>query len=195
MKHILFLIIATTFGYHSLAQDQSSLSISFSSGILNSALYSKTAKGPYYNLDFDYYISKRHIISADYLAGMHHYFDKFSNTIDFTNVKNGTNAKAHYYIFSVFYKYKLIDQPKVGLLCGAGISIAATEQNYPYQRGNSTSFETSANSDLAFPVSVDLNYALRHNFNIGLKSGFYYSPNYKGILAYYAGPKVSLILP
>lgn len=123
MKHLLFLFMATTFGYHSLAQDQSSLSISFSSGIFNSGIYSKTGKGPYYNIDFDYYIKPRHIISADYLGGSHDYFDKLSNTIDFTNVKNGTNAKAHYNIFSVLYKYKLVDQKKISLLCGAGMGI------------------------------------------------------------------------
>ena len=62
-------------------QDKKDLAVSFSAGILNSPYNYKAYAGGFYSFGFDYHTSKQHVLSANYLAGRHDYFDNvLSNT-------------------------------------------------------------------------------------------------------------------
>lgn len=178
----------------SFGQDRKDLIISFSTGLLNSPYYKKATPRGFYGLGFDYYVTKKHIISANYFAGKHEYLDDvLSNTPTYISYPHGTNAQASYNTFSVSYKYKITVQSNFSILPTAGAGIMTHTRKYPYSIGNSTSFQTSSWSDLVFPVSLDVNYQFSQHWRFGVTGGFLIHPDYP-ILALHAGPTLSYIL-
>jgi len=183
--------ILTTFG-----QEKKDLTVSLSAGYLNSPYYNNAHSRGFYGFGFDYHISRRHVLSANYFAGRHDYFDNtLSNTPASVYIVNpkGTNAKATYNTFSVLYKYKIINQANFSIVPGAGAGIMTHTRNYPYTQGSLIIFQTSYWSDLVFPVTLDINYKVFKQWQVGLTGGFLIVPDYP-ILALYAGPKLFYVL-
>lgn len=195
MRQFTLLILFTFLILTSSGQDKKDLAVSFSAGIFNSPYFYKAYPRGFYALAFDYHVSKRSIISANYLAGKHEYYDNIlSNAPDsYVVYPQGTNATAEYNIFSVSYKYKIVNTPKFSIVPGIGAGILTLTENYPYTRGTSTDFNTSSWSDLAFPVTLDINYKLSKHWQLGLTSGFLIEPDFP-ILALHVGPKLSYVL-
>lgn len=136
------------------------------------------------------------LLSVNYFAGNHVYFDDILSNTPASNYivyPKGTNAKATYNTFSVLHKFKILNQAKFSIVPGAGAGIMTHCRDYPYTEGASMYFNTSAWSDLVFPITLDMNYKLSRHFQLGLTSGFLIDPDYP-ILALHIGPKVSYIL-
>jgi hypothetical protein len=174
-----------------LAQEKKDLTISLSSGILNSPYYTKANAKEFYGIDFGYQLGKRHILSANYLSGQHTYFDdRLSNTPGSGIYSDGTNSKAAYRTFSVLYKYQVVKLAAISLVPGVGAGIMTHTRSYPYQEPGSSYTRISSWADLVFPVTLDLNFKVTRKWQAGLTSGFLIHPDYP-ILALHAGPKVS----
>jgi hypothetical protein len=188
---ILTFFVLTTFG-----QEKKDLAISVSTGIMNSPYYDNSHSRVFAGVAFDYHISKRKLLSANYLAGSHDYFDNtLSNTPASSYLVNpkGTNARAFYNTFSVSYKYKILDHSNFSIVPGVGAGLMTHRRDYPYTEGSSLIFKTSSWSDLVFPITLDMNYKLTNVWQIGLTSGFLIHPDFP-ILGLHFGPKLSYIL-
>jgi hypothetical protein len=196
MRHLFAFILLTFCSLLSFGQDRKDLSISVSAGYLNSPYYNNAHSRGFYGVGFDYHIAKRHVLSANYLAGGHDYFDNtLSNTPASVYIVNpkGTNAQATYNTFSISYKYKIINSAKLSVVPGVGAGIMTHSSDYPYTQGTSMTFRTSSWSDLVFPVTLDFNYNVLRHWQLGLTSGFLIHPDYP-ILALHAGPKLTYVL-
>lgn len=194
MRQFAVFITLAFLTFSSFGQDKKDLAISLSTGILNSPYYYKAYAGGFYNFGFDYHISKRQILSASYLSGKHDYYDNIlSNETYYIVYPGGTNAKARYNTFSVSYKYKIVNETKFNVVPGVGAGIMTHSRVYPYTYGNSTVFNTSSWSDLVFPVTLDINYKVLKQLQLGLTGGFLIHPDYP-ILALHAGPRLTYVL-
>ena len=175
-------------------QEKKDLVISLAVGGLNSPYYEHARAGNFYALDFDYHLSKKSILSAGYLAGNHKYYDDVLSNDPTYGLYDGTNSEARYNTFGVVFKYKILDYADFSLVPGAGLGIMTHTRNFPYTEGTSSSLRTSSWSDLVFPVTLDLNFALSHRWLLGLRGGFLIHPDYP-ILALHAGPRLSFVIP
>ena len=194
MRQFTVFITLTSLTLTCFGQDKKDLAVSFSTGILNSPYYYKAYAGSFFGFGFDYHISKRHILSASYLAGKHDYYDNIlSNTTNFIILPKGTNAKARYNTFAIAYKYKILINEKFNFTPGVGAGIMTHSRNYPYMQGTSLVFNTSSWSDLVFPVTLDINYKILKRWQLGVTGGFLIHPDYP-ILALHVGPKLSYVL-
>ncbi|NEU09886.1 hypothetical protein GZH53_16295 [Flavihumibacter sp. R14] len=191
VKEILIVIVLLSSAHYSFGQDKKDLTITLSSGILNSPYYQKANAKDFYGIDFGYQLGKRHILGVQYFAGKHNYYDDvLSNNPGSISSADGTNSRAEYRTFSVLYKRKIIDFASVSLVPGVGAGIMTHTRSYPYQDTNSSYTRISSWSDLVFPVSLDLNFKISKKWQTGLTSGFLIHPDYP-ILALHAGPKLS----
>ena len=186
---VLFFSQITLFG-----QDKKDLTISLSGGLLNSPYYQKAKAKGFYGFDFDYHLAKRHLLSVNYFAGKHNYYDDvLSNYLIGVINSDGTNSDAEYQAFSVLYKFKVINNSLLSIIPGVGAGIMTLTQEYPYTEVNRSYPAISSWSDLVFPVSLDLNFKLSKQWQAGLSGGFLIHPDYP-ILALHAGPKLSYII-
>lgn len=196
LRHVSIFVFLSFFSLDTFGQDKKDLAISFSLGYLNSPYYNNAHSRGFYGVGFDYHIAKRQILSANYVAGGHDYFDnKLSNTPSSDYIVNpkGTNAQATYNTFSVSYKYKIVSQENLSVVPGLGAGIMTHSRKYPYTQSTSLTFRTSSWSDLVFPVTLDINYKVLTSWQIGLTGGFLIHPDYP-IIALHLGPKLSYVL-
>lgn len=178
-------------------QERKDLVVSGSTGVINSPYYFNANAGMFFRIDFDYHITGRHILSANYLSGNHGYFeDVLSNDPTSTLYGDGTNAVADYRTFSVMYKYKVISTGKISIVPGTGAGILTHTRQFPYREGNTWYKQKSSWSSLAFPVRLDINYKVSDRWQLGATGGFLIHPDGDyPIIAMHAGPKLSFILP
>jgi hypothetical protein len=115
-----------------------------------------------------------------------------SNDPDYIK-SDGTNAKAEYQIFSILYKYKLLDTKLVSGTIGTGAGIMAHSRQYPFKTSNVSSFRESVWTDLVFPMKFELDYNVSKSFRLGLIGGFYIHPDYP-VLAYHAGARIGYVI-
>ncbi len=196
MKHVFTFFLLTFLALLSSGQNKKDLAVSVSAGYFNSPYYNNAHSRGFYGAGFEYHIARRQVLSANYLAGGHDYFDNtLSNTPASAFIINpkGTNAKATYNIFSISYKYKIIDNTKFSVVPGVGAGMMTHTRDYPYTQPTSMTFHTSSFSDLVFPVTLDINYKMHSHWQLGLTGGFFIDPDYP-ILALHAGPKLSYVL-
>jgi len=178
----------------SFGQDRKDLTISLAGGFLNSPYYEKAHAKGFYSFDFDYHLSKRHLLAVNYFAGKHTYYDDvLSNDPGMVSRPDGTNSDAEYRTFSVLYRYKLIDNTVMSLVPAAGLGIMTHTREYPYSEANKSYPAISSWTDLVFPVNLDINFKFCKNWQAGLRTGFLIHPDYP-ILALHAGPKLSYII-
>ena len=194
MKFSLLILVTLFSTIYSFGQDKKDLSVSFSAGLLNSPYYQKASARGFYKVDFDYHLSKRHSVSVNYLGGEHTYYDNtLSNNPNGAHRADGTNSEARYRVVSISYKYKILDNDLLNVVSGAGIGIMNHEREYPYQGDEIPDFKISSFSDIAFPITVDINFKISRRWQAGLTSGFFIEPDYP-TLAYHLGPKLSYII-
>ncbi|MEX2594886.1 MAG: hypothetical protein WD426_19120 [Anditalea sp.] len=195
MKAILTILISMTFLLTVKGQEKKDLAVSVSTGLLNSPTYENASARGFFKIDFDYHLTRRHIVTAIYLAGEHYYYDDvLSNDPTGHVYKNGTNSRADYRTFSGMYKYKVIDNSYFSIVPGAGVGVVIHSREYPYREASAGYTRTSIWSDLVFPINLDINYILSSRWQFGLTGGFLIHPDYP-IFAFYGGPKVSFVLP
>lgn len=168
---------------HSFGQERKDLKLSLSTGFFNSTYYTNAKPRQFYNFSFDYSISKRHIISADFISGQFRYYDNVNVTspipLSTPGYEKHTNAEAYCQVFSVMYKYKLLDKRKFSINTGTGLGIISESFTYPVDTPNGFTFETSGSKgDLCFPVRLDINYQVLKKFQIGIIGGMYIYPDY-----------------
>ena len=184
------------------AQDKKNLTISFGTGILNSPYYTNARKRQFYNFDFTYHLNERHKIGTSFLSGEHLYYDnvRSNNAVPLTTpgYEDNTNATADYRIFSILYKYALLNKKKLSITGATGLGIMTQILEYPYTEVSPTgvvivSFRHSSWTDLVFPVRLDIDYRISKRFQVGLIGGFFIHPDYP-VLGYHAGPRLSYTL-
>lgn len=193
MKQITLAILIGLITLSSFGQEKKDLIVSIAGGSLTSPYYLENKVGRFYSLDFDYFISKRHILSANYNDGTHNYYDNILSTDPGYTVSDGTNAKAEYHTFSILYKYKFLSKKAISAELGAGAGIMTHKKTYPYKLANGSIFNESTWTDLVFPVRLEFDCKISNSFRLGLIGGFYIQPDYP-ILAYYAGPRLSYLI-
>jgi hypothetical protein len=193
MKHITLALLFGILAFNSFAQDKKDLVVSIAGGSLTSPYYLNNKAGIFYSFDFDYFISKRHILSVNYNDGRHNYYDNILSTDPGYSMSDGTNAKAEYHTFSVLYKYKLLNKKTISATVGTGAGIMTHKRTYPYKLTNGSVFNESVWTDLVIPVRLEVDYKISNNFRIGVVGGFYIQPDYP-VLAYYAGPRLGYII-
>lgn len=195
MKQYTLFFTFIFFALATFGQEKKDLAVSLSAGYFNSPYYNNAHSREFYSFGFDYHISKRHILSANYVTGQHDYFENTLSNAPSSSVATlkGTNAKASYNTFSVLYKYKIINKAHFSIAPGAGAGILTHTLEYPYAQGSSFIFQETTWSDLVFPVTLDINYKVFRQLQIGLTGGFLIVPEYP-ILALHAGPKLFYVL-
>jgi len=195
MKILSLLLFILFFVQSVKGQEKKDLAISVGAGALNSPIYNMAKPMGFYKIDFDYHLTSRHIIAANYLAGKHHYYDNvLSNDPTGSGYWDGTNSEAQYRTFSLLYKYKIIDNTLFSIVPGVGAGIMTHTREYPYKEINASYNRISSWSDLVFPVNLDIDYKASSRWQFGLTGGFLIHPDYP-ILALHAGPKLSFVLP
>lgn len=180
------------------AQDKKDLSLSFSAGFFNSPYYKRAHTGGFYKFGAGYHLSKNHALSFEFLGGRHTYYDDIlsdKNAAEsMIGIHNNTNSFTLYTVFSISYKYKVINKNKFSLVPGVGAGIMTHSQKYPSSMYNGgITMVTTSFSDLVFPVSLDINYEILKNFQIGVTSGFLIHPDFP-VLGLHIGPKISYVL-
>jgi hypothetical protein len=197
MKTTLLTVVAGLFCTTLSAQDKKDLQVSFSAGAFNSPYYTNDIHREFYNIDFDYFISKRHIISSSFMSGHHRYFDDVlsNNAVPITRpgYEDNANATADYLTFSVMYKYKILSDKKLSLNIGAGAGIMTQTKTYPFTDGNSVDFRESGWTDLVFPVRAELDYRFAKHFLFGFITGLYIHPDFP-VLGVHLGPRLSYLI-
>ena len=193
MKTISLTLITGLIAIVSYGQDKKDLTVSVSAGKLTSPYYLNDKAKEFYSIDFDYNLSKRQILSANFNAGGHDYYDNVLSNTTGSIRSNGSNAKASYRTFSILYKYKFLNNKVFSANIGTGAGIMTHSRQYPYTEANSSNYRQSIWTDLVFPVRLEFDYKLSNHFRLGLISGFFVHPDYP-ILAYYAGPRFSYLL-
>lgn len=196
MKAILIFIVFSCLTFSTIAQDRKDLAISVSTGYLNSPYYKSAHKGAFYGFSTDYHLSKKHVLSVNYLAGKHIYFDDVLSNVPawrYLRLPKETNAEATYNTFSLTYKFKIVNKAKFSIVPGAGAGIMTHSQTYPISNATSLWFTSSSWSSLVFPVTLDVNYKLYTNWQIGLTSGFLIHPDFP-VLGLHLGPRLSYII-
>ena len=195
MKSLSIFLITLVFAMTIKGQERKDLVIAVSSGLLNSPFYEKASARGFFKIHFDYHLTSRHILTANYLAGQHYYYDDvLSNDPISIGYPNRTNSTAEYRTTSVMYKYRLFDNQLFSIVPGAGAGVLTHTREYPYQEERKSYNRISSWSDLVFPVSLDINYKLSSRWQFGLTGGFLIHPDYP-ILALHAGPRLSIVLP
>ncbi len=193
MKRITLLFITGLLVVISFGQDNKDLTVSFSTGKLTSPYYPNDKAREYYGVDFDYHLTKRHILSANFNAGKHDYYDVSSNTAIPLHA-NTTNAEASYRTFSILYKFKFVNGNSFSASLGAGAGIMTHIKEFRYRENNSAeSYREVTWADLTFPVRLDLDYKLSKRFHFGVIGGLFIHPDYP-VLGYHAGPRLSYVL-
>lgn len=71
MKQITLALIIRLTTLSSYGQERKDLVVSIAAGKLTSPYYSENHLGRFFNIDFDYHLSKRHILSVNYNDGEH----------------------------------------------------------------------------------------------------------------------------
>jgi hypothetical protein len=181
------------------SQDQKDLKISLATGFFNSKYYTNAKSRQFYNLGFEYSITKRNSLSADYTSGQFRYYDSVRVTspipLPTPGFEKHTNADARSTFFSILYKYKLLDKKKLSVKVGTGISIITETYTYPVDLPNGAfTFETSGGKgDLCFPLRFDLDYKISKIFEIGIIGGTYIYPDYP-LVGQHLGFRFSYIL-
>lgn len=183
---LLIILLAVT---AASSQEKKDLTVSLHGGIFNSPYYAEANSGRFMKLSFDYNLSKKGILFSSYLNGHHRYFeDKLSNTSGGMR-SDGTNAKAVYQVYSIGYKYRISSISFLTIVPGAGAGIMTHSRDFPFAIGNSSSYKTSTWSDIVFPVTIDVNFKLFSNFQLGISGGFLIHPDYP-VLGLHAGPGI-----
>lgn len=195
-----FVLILLTISFsQSYGQDKKDLKISLSAGLFNSSYYTNSKPRQFYNFGFDYSITKRHIISTDFISGQHQYYDSIRVTTPIPLTTPGyekhTNAEARTTVFSVLYKYKLLDKTKFSVNVGTGLGIITKTLTYPVDIPNGGfTFETSGGKgDLCFPLRLDMDYQILKNFQSGIIAGIYVYPDYP-LVGEHLGIRISYIV-
>jgi len=196
MKVIFMILISMTFILTVKGQEKKDLVISVSSGLLTSPIYENTSAQGFYKIDFDYHLTSRHIITANYLGGQHYYYDDILSNDPLVSIgyPNGTNSTAEYRTTSIMYKYRIIDNSRISIVPGAGAGVLTHTREYPYQEERKSYNKISSWSDLVFPISLDINYKISSRWQFGLTGGFLVHPDFP-ILALNGGPRLSFVLP
>lgn len=197
MKKLSILICFSFFLQDGYSQDKKDLVLSFNAGVFNSPYYKKSSEGEFYKAGGEHFLSKNHSLSFDFLGARHFYYDDDidkNSAVPVTGSGN-TNSQALYTIFSISYKYKVINKNKFSVVPGVGAGIMTHSRKYPASIPNDGGIRvlTSTLSDLVFPVSLDIQYEVVRNFQIGITSGFFVHPDYP-VLGWHVGPGFSYIL-
>lgn len=186
MKKFTLLFISGLLSVLSFGQEKKDLTFSFSTGGLNSPYYHDSKGREYYSVDFDYHLSKRHILSSNFNAGKHWYNDKISSILP--NQENVWNTEASYRNFSILYKYKFLNKAGVSANIGAGAGIMTQIRHHKWDANYEDGGYTVWNS-LTFPVRIDLDYKLTKKLRAGVIGGMYTRHDFR-IITYYAGPRL-----
>jgi len=194
MKRIMFFLMMGLITISSKAQEKRDLTLSVAKGKLNSPYYKKDKAGDFYSIDFDYYITSRQMVSANFNAGDHRYYeDILSNYPTGLVYEDGTNATAEYRTFSILYKYKIVNTKVFSVALGTGAGFMTQTLKYPHLQGNSVYPVQSTSSDLVFPVRLELDYKVSNHFRLGFIGGFFVHPDFP-ILAYHAGLRITYVV-
>ena len=193
MKQISFALIIVLTTLSSYGQEKKNLVVSIAAGKLTSPYYLESKAGNFFSIDFDYHLSKRHILSANYTDGGHSYYDNVLSTDPSYIKSDGTNANADYRTFSVLYKYRFLNTKAISAIVGTGAGIMTHSKRYPYATNNGSIFNESTWSDLVFPVRLEFEYKISKSFRLGLIGGFYVQPDFP-VLAYHVGPRIGYML-
>ncbi|MDP1764569.1 MAG: hypothetical protein Q8L07_11875 [Sediminibacterium sp.] len=193
MKQIIPALIIGLISFTTYGQVGKELVISIATGKLTSPYYLKSKFGAFYNIDFDYHLSQRNVLSVNYNDGVHNYYDNVRSTDPNYIKSDGTNSKANYRIFSVLYKYKFLNGDAISGAIGTGAGIMTHSLSYPFVVATGSNFRESTWSDLVFPVRFEFDYKISKSFRLGVIGGFYVHPEYP-ILAYHVGTRFGYIL-
>lgn len=180
------------------AQDKKDLVLSFHAGVFNSPYYKKSRTGEFYKAGGEHFLSKNNSLSFDFVGARHWYYDNLlsdKNAAESLSGRGIPNSLATYTIFSISYKHKVINKNKFNIVPGVGAGIMTHSREYPSSIPNNGGITvlTRSLSDLVFPFSLDIQYEMVRNFQIGVTSGFFIHPDYPGV-GLHVSPRFSYIL-
>ena len=196
---VISILLTIFFVTQVFSQDKKDLKISLTTGLFNSKYYTNAKSRQFYNLGFDYSITKRHSICTDFISGQHRYYDSIRVTspipLSTPGFEKHTNAEARTTFFSILYKYKLLDRKKISVNIGTGIGLITESYTYPVDIPNGGfTFETAGGKgDLCFPLRADLDYQISKQFQVGIIGGTYVYPDYP-LAGQHLGIRLSYIL-
>ena len=198
IKYFIFIILIASLS-QAFGQEKKDLKLSLSTGFFNSSYYTNSKPRQFYQFGFDYSITKRHIISTDFISGKHRYYDSIRVAtpipLSTPGYENHTNAEASCMVFSVLYKYKILIKKKLSVSAGTGLGIITEAFTYPVDNpGGGFTFETSGGKgDLCFPLRLDADYQILNRFQVGIVAGTFIYPDYP-FVGEHVGIKFSYIV-
>ena len=184
VRQFIILVLSFSLIGQVFSQDKKDLKISLATGLFNSKYYTNAKSRQFYNFSFEYSLTRRHSLSADYISGQFRYYDSIRATtpipLSTPGYQKHTNAEARNTFFSILYKYKILDNKKLSVKIGTGISIITETYTYPVDLPNGGfTFQTSSGKgDLSFPLRLDLDYKISNHFEVGIIGGTYIYPDY-----------------
>ncbi len=193
MRALFTLIIFTIIISTAKGQEKKDLAIYASGGLLTSPNYQKSTTNGYFGVGFEYYLTKNHVLSANYLMAKNNYLAAGASTK--VGYDKGTNATAFFNTFSILYQYKFLNTSQFSMLAGAGAGVTTRTLESFTDTETNTLATTIHKSFLVLPVSLDLNYRITNRWHAGVKSGFIIEPGASLVTALHAGPRLSFVLP
>lgn len=185
---ITMLIAAPSFG-----QEKRNLTVSLSTGKFTSPYYPRAVAEDFYNLDLDYYLTGRQILSSGFLGGRHRYYDEGSPNNYTVSKGDTTNVNITYHVFSVLYKYRFINTKAFSVAVGTGAGLMIHTRQYFFTSSTFTFPIDATWTDLVFPVQMEADYKLSQRFRLGITGGFFIHPDYP-VLGYHAGLRLGYVI-
>lgn len=178
-----------------MAQEKKSFSIAGSLGRTSTPSMNKANDAGYYSLDFDYRISKKHILSILYFNGSNRYFDNSFLNGGAIRVSDGTNANYDYSVFGLLYKYQFFQKKIIRMQAGIGIGVLQDLRTLEVRSTNGAYYTNagSNNDDHVIPIKLEFDLKLNKQFSIGSTTGFMFHPE-KDWLGLHAGIRLSYFL-
>lgn len=175
-----------------MAQEKNSFSIAGSLGRTTTASMNKANDAGYYSLDFDYHISKKHILSMLYFNGSNRYFDNGFLNGGSIRVSDGTNANYDYTVFGLLYKYQFFQKKRIRMQAGIGLGVLQDIKTREIRFTNGIYYtnETSRTDDHVIPIKLEFDFKVNKKFSLGSTSGFMFHPE-KAWLGLHTGVRLS----
>jgi|GEM_PF-6386496 len=197
INYVLIILSLLFFFFSSVAQNEKNIILSIAKGKITTPYYEKSTLGNFYNLDIDYYLTSRSILTSGFSIGNHKFFDPLYTGNGLPIYSDGTNAKAEYNTFILMYKYILLKKKALNIDAGLGVGIM-THLTQRLASITSTSGEyqfllQQGFTDVVFPLKIDLDYKITSLLKLGVMSGIFIHPDFP-IAGYNAGIKLSILV-
>lgn len=174
MKTILCLVLVFTC-YFSNAQ-RNPFDIVAGTGLYLSSVHGKATESFHFTGEFEYHYNRKLSFAAGLITAQYFFEDPNGyRTVNNKIVSQGTELQSNFLV-----KFKIIQLKRLTLQVGAGAGLITYGKEVKIINRNPQSYFYihESNTDLGFPISIELYKTISKRFLIGIKYGTFIYPDY-----------------